>query len=229
MGSTVKIEHGLNFQYEDKASAAGYGVIAGIDEAGRGPLAGPVVAAAVIVRARGFLERIDDSKKLSAKKRELAYLEIMSKCDVGIGVSGPGEIDEVNIFNATLLAMKRAVGELKTAPDFLLIDGKMDVPLPTKRAYLIRGESKSTSIACASIIAKVTRDRMMLDEDAKYPEYGFKQHKAYGTRAHLEAIKKFGFSPIHRRSFGPFGGKEGGYTVAGKPKAGIQDTEGIRQ
>lgn len=196
---------GLKFEYEDKARKAGYKIIAGIDEAGRGPLAGPVVASAVIVNSFDFTERIDDSKKLSEKRRERAYLEIIDNCEVGIGLSSVEEIDHVNIYNATLLAMKRAVEDLKTVPDFLLIDGTMDVPLEQKRTYLVSGESKSTSIACASIIAKVFRDRYMMDEDKKYSGYGFCRHKGYGTKEHINAINEFGLSPIHRKTFGPFG------------------------
>ncbi len=133
----------------------------------------------------------------------------MRRCDVGIGVASVWEIDRINILNATLLAMKRAVHELNDAPDYLLIDGRMDIPVPQERTYLISGESKSTSIACASIIAKVFRDRIMLKEDRRYPHYGFCRHKGYGTHEHMEAIKRHGLSPIHRRTFGPFGGKRG--------------------
>ena len=182
-------------------------MVAGIDEAGRGPLAGPVVAAAVIVRDTGFVERIDDSKKLTAKKRERAYIDIINRCDVGIGLADVSEIDHMNILNATLMAMKRAVSELKTEPDYLLIDGRMNIPIPQKRTYLISGESKSVSIAAASIIAKVFRDKIMMEEDRKYPRYGFCRHKGYGTREHIAAIRELGFSPIHRRTFGPFGKK----------------------
>jgi len=193
--------------YETKATKAGYNVVAGIDEAGRGPLAGPVVAAAVRVRDTGFVERIDDSKKLTEKRRDAAYIDIIKRCDVGVGLADVSEIDRVNIFNATLMAMKRAVSELRTTPDYLLIDGKMNIPIPQERTYLISGESKSVSIACASIIAKVFRDRLMLEEDRKYPRYGFCRHKGYGTREHIKAIRELGFSPIHRRTFRPFGKK----------------------
>ena len=195
--------------HEKKASSNGYGIVAGIDEAGRGPLAGPVVAAAVVMRDTDFTERIDDSKKLTSRMREKAYLDILKRCDVGIGVSGVEEIDRVNILNATLSAMKKAVGELEKQPDYLLIDGRMEVRLPQERTYLIRGEELSLSIACASIIAKVFRDKIMMDEDKKYPAYGFGKHKGYGTRDHMEAIRKHGMSSIHRKTFGPFGGKSG--------------------
>lgn len=199
----------IKFFYEKRALENGYNTVAGIDEAGRGPLAGPVVAAAVIVHDTGFTERIDDSKKLSEKRREKAYLDIIKRCDIGIGVSTVEEIDDLNILNATLLAMKRAVLELKVMPDYLLIDGKMDVRVPSERTYLISGESKSVSIACASIIAKVFRDRLMMEEDKRYPRYGLCRHKGYGTREHIEAIRKYGITAIHRKSFGPCGSGRG--------------------
>lgn len=213
----------LKFFYETKAVKAGHKVVAGIDEAGRGPLAGPVVAAAVVVRDMGFEERIDDSKKLSVKRREKAYIDILKRCDVGVGIAGHEEIDRMNIFNATLLAMQRAVEELGRAPDYLLIDGRMDIPIQQERTYLISGESKSTSIASASIIAKVFRDRLMMEEDRKYPQYGFSKHKGYGTREHMDAIRKYGFSPIHRRTFGPFGKKAG--SSAGLQPDSIKDRD----
>ncbi|MFQ5953058.1 MAG: ribonuclease HII [Candidatus Omnitrophota bacterium] len=200
---------GIKFDHERKAATAGYTRIAGIDEAGRGPLAGPVMAAAVVVRDTAFTERIDDSKKLTERMRERAFIDVLKKCDVGIGVVGVKDIDRINIYNATLLAMKRAVKELDEEPDYLLIDGKMDVDVPQKRVYLIEGELQSTSIACASIVAKVFRDRLMIEEDERFPQYGFRRHKGYGTRQHMEAIKKYGLSPIHRKTFGPFGGKHG--------------------
>jgi len=194
--------------FERKAKDAGHSTVAGIDEAGRGPLAGPVVAAAVIVRDTDFTERIDDSKKLTAKMRERAFLDILKRCDVGIGMAGVEDIDNINIYNATLLAMKRAVADLREKPDYLLIDGRMDVALPQPRTFLVNGESRSISIACASIIAKVFRDRLMVEEDRKYPRYGFKKHKGYGTREHIANIREYGFSPIHRKTFGPFGSKK---------------------
>jgi len=201
-------KYSLRFSYEQAAMDEGHRIVAGIDEAGRGPLAGPVVAAAVVVNDRNFLERMDDSKKMTARSRERSYKEIFEKCDVGVGMASVEEIDKFNILNATLLAMERAVAALKNNPDYLLIDGsRMNVKVPQKRTCLIAGESKSTSIACASIVAKVTRDRIMDEEDKKYPLYGFAKHKGYGTKAHIDAINKAGLSPIHRLSFGPFGGK----------------------
>lgn len=193
--------------YEKKAADLGFSRIAGIDEAGRGPLAGPVVASCVIIKELDFQERIDDSKKLSEKRREKAFLEIIRLCDVGIGLATVEEIDRLNIFNATLLAMKRSVEELAQAPDYLLVDGRMDLDLPQKKNCLVGGDSLSLSISCASIIAKVFRDRLMLEEDKKYPEYGFIRHKGYGTKEHMDAIASCGLSPIHRRTFGPFGNK----------------------
>ncbi len=198
---------GLRFFYETEAAESGHGTVAGIDEAGRGPLAGPVVAAAAVVNDTGFSERIDDSKKLTARMRERAFIDILNRCDVGIGVASVEEIDRLNIYNATLLAMKRAISELSKEPDYLLIDGRMDVSTSQPRTYLTNGESKSVSIACASIIAKVFRDKLMVEEDRKYPRYGFRKHKGYGTREHIESIKKHGLCLIHRKTFGPFGDK----------------------
>ncbi|MDD5633818.1 MAG: ribonuclease HII [Candidatus Omnitrophica bacterium] len=193
------------FFYEKKAAAEGYRVIVGIDEAGRGPLAGPVVAGAVVIKDPDFCERIDDSKKLTEKMRERAFIDIMKRCDVGIGTVSVEDIDRVNIFNATLLAMQRAISELSTTPDYLLVDGRMNIPVNQPRTYLIGGEALSISIACASIIAKVFRDRLMVEEDKKYPFYGFKKHKGYGTKEHFDAIREKGLCPLHRRTFGPFG------------------------
>lgn len=199
-----------NFFYEKKALDDGYDTVAGIDEAGRGPLAGPVVAAAVVIWDTGFTERIDDSKKLTARKRERAFIDILKRCDVGIGIAGVEDIDRINILNATLLAMERAIAELKKEPDYLLIDGRMALQVTQERTCLINGESLSISIACASIIAKVFRDRLMMEEDRKYPGYGFKKHKGYGTCEHMEAIRKHGLCAIHRQTFGPFGNRRRG-------------------
>ena len=197
------------FLFEKKASASGYKRIAGIDEASRGPLAGPVVAGAVVIRDPDFSERIDDSKKLTARMRERAFLDILKRCDVGIGCVGVEDIDRLNIFNATLLAMERALAELEEEPQYLLIDGRMDLRASQPRVFITGGDSRSASIACASIVAKVFRDKLMMEEDKKYPLYGFSRHKGYGTREHMAAIRKYGLSPIHRKSFGPFGTKRG--------------------
>lgn len=196
--------------YEKKAKIDGKSVVAGVDEAGRGPLAGPVVAGAVVLRQSEFESRIDDSKKLTEKMREKAFIEIVKLCDVGIGQASVEEIDSINIFNATLLAMKRAIAELKEEPDLILVDGVMDIPVAKPKICLTEGESKSLSIACASIAAKVFRDRLMVDLDREYPNYGFAKHKGYGTREHMEAIRRYGLCPLHRRSFGPFGDKRKG-------------------
>jgi len=181
----------------------GFQSLAGVDEAGRGPLAGPVVASAVIVRDFLFSCSIDDSKKMSAASREAAFEEILGKCFIGIGIVEPETIDKVNIYQATMRAMEEAVMKLKKTPDCILIDGPKTPRLPFKQFPIIDGDAKSLSIACASVVAKVTRDRMMNYYDALYPEYGFKKHKGYGTKDHMEALKKYGPCKIHRRSFEP--------------------------
>ncbi len=176
--------------------------ICGVDEAGRGPLAGPVAAAAVIFPQDCLIPGINDSKKLSAKKRESLFEEITEKAmAVGVGIVSEKEIDKINILQASFKAMRMAIGRLKIQPDHLLIDGH---GLPEKfypQTAIVGGDRKSCSIAAASIIAKVTRDRMMIDFDAKYPEYGFAKHKGYGTKQHIEAIHRHGPCEIHRRSF----------------------------
>lgn len=187
--------------YERKLIRQGKKRIAGVDEAGRGPLAGPVVAAAVILREFKFKNRIADSKALTRISREKAYEEIVLKAHVGIGVVGEKEIDGINILKATLKAMELAVYDLALKPDFLLIDGNISPELPHPKKPIIDGESHSLSIACASIIAKVTRDFIMSYYDLLYPGYGFGRHKGYGTKFHFYAIRKLGPSPIHRRSF----------------------------
>lgn len=193
-----------SFLHEDRIVQAGAIRVAGVDEAGMGPLAGPVAAAAVVVKERKFEEKIDDSKKLTEKRRQRAYLEIQKKCDVGIGLASIEEIDQFNIYQAGMMAMERAVGDLLPKPDYLLIDGKdKNVKLSIARDFLIRGDATSFSIACASIVAKVFRDTIMLQLHKKYPLYGFDKHKGYGTRMHLENIKTFGVCQAHRRSFKP--------------------------
>lgn len=176
--------------------------IAGIDEAGRGPLAGPVVAAAVVLPEKFNLPGLDDSKKLSAKAREILYLEIQEQAlDIGIGIVDPQTIDDINILQATIQAMTKAVNQLQTPPKVLLIDALLLPKLPMKQEKIIQGDQHSASIAAASIIAKVTRDHLMNQWDQLYPEYGFSKHKGYGTKQHIEAIHTYGLSPIHRRSF----------------------------
>ena len=179
-------------------------MICGIDEAGRGPLAGPVAAAAVILPKDSRIFFLNDSKKLSEKKREELYGEILEQAvGVGVGLVGPGRIDEINILQATYEAMREAVGKLSVRPDVCLNDAVTIPGRPSRirQIPIIKGDAKSLSIAAASIVAKVTRDRLMREYDRLYPEYGFAVHKGYGTRAHMEAIRRFGMTPIHRRSF----------------------------
>lgn len=176
--------------------------VAGMDEAGRGPLAGPVVAACVIMPLDTPIDFIDDSKKLSEKRREDLYERILSTAlAVGIGQADQAEIDEVNILNATKAAMQRAVAALGKVPDLLLIDAVKGLTVPCKTESIIKGDATSYSIAAASIVAKVTRDRLMRLLDEKYPAYGFAKNKGYGTEAHIEALRTHGASPVHRQSF----------------------------
>ena len=186
--------------YEREYGHLGY--ICGIDEAGRGPLAGPVVAGAVILPDDCEIMWLNDSKQLSEKKREVLYEEIMEKAIAAeVGIVGPGRIDEINILQATYEAMREAVGKLKVTPQILLNDAVTIPNITLPQVPIIKGDAKSLSIAAASIIAKVTRDRLMREYDHILPEYGFAGHKGYGSSAHIEAIHKFGPSPIHRRSF----------------------------
>ena len=189
--------------HEKSLNRSGYSSIAGIDEAGRGPLAGPVVAGAVIIRDIRFKERIDDSKKLTAKRREDAYREILEKSIVGVGIIGERTIDKVNIYQATKKAMQMAISKLKVPPDYCLVDGNMKIATKCPLKCIVGGDSKSLSIAAASIVAKVTRDRIMIEYDKLYPQYGFAKHKGYGTKEHMAAINNHGASPIHRNSFRP--------------------------
>ncbi len=181
----------------------GYNYIAGVDEVGRGPLAGPVCAAALILPKGLMIDGVDDSKKLSEKKREKLYDEIIEKalsyCVVFVE---PEKIDEINIRQATHLAMQRAVDGLNLRPDFLLVDGNDKISFDgVDCEYIIKGDLKFECIAAASIVAKVTRDRYMTEMDKEYPQYGFAKHKGYGTKLHMEAIREFGLTPLHRRSF----------------------------
>lgn len=189
-------------EIENNLYNQGYKYICGVDEAGRGPLCGPVVASAVILPKDICIEGVNDSKKLSEKKREKLYDEIMARAlAVGIGISDVDVIEKVNILNATKLAMIQAINDLQITPDYVIVDGNQKIDITIPLDTVIKGDSKSESIACASIIAKVTRDRMLLKYDKEYPEYGFSKHKGYGTKLHIEAIKEYGITPIHRTSF----------------------------
>ena len=181
---------------------AGWGAVCGIDEAGRGPLAGPVVAGAVILPKDEKILYVNDSKKLSEKKREMLYDEIMDRAlAVVVGIVGPERIDEINILQATYEAMRMAVAQLTVPPDILLNDAVTIPDLPIRQVPIVKGDAKSVSIAAASIIAKVTRDRLMREYDQIFPEYDFASNKGYGTRSHIEALKALGPAPVHRRTF----------------------------
>ncbi|MCW8858411.1 MAG: ribonuclease HII [Deltaproteobacteria bacterium] len=188
--------------FETQAKELGYRAIAGVDEAGRGPLAGPVVAAAVILPDHFNLPGLNDSKKVTAKKRESLYPQICQQAAAfGVGVATAGEIDQINILQATLLAMRRAIARLSISPDHLLIDGITPLSLDISQQTIKKGDSRSLSVAAASIIAKVVRDRIMLSFDRQLPVYGFSQHKGYGTLQHRQAIRQFGPSWQHRKTF----------------------------
>ena len=189
--------------HERRLSRSGYKLIAGVDEAGRGPLAGPVVAGAVILKTTDFTCEIDDSKKLSAKKREKAYLEISEKAYIGIGIVDERHIDSINIYQATIKAMLLSIESLPVHPDYVIVDGCMKLFTKCPIKCIVGGDSESLSIAAASIIAKVTRDRIMEKYHEAYPQYGFSRHKGYPTIAHKKALTLHGPSPIHRRSFRP--------------------------
>ena len=192
------------YAYEYAARDEGAHMVAGVDEAGRGPLAGPVVTAAVILPFGLFLPGLNDSKKVSAKKRELLYDEIMEKVvAVHVSIVDAATIDRVNIYQATMNGMYEAILSLEPKPDKVLIDAVELAKLPMPSLSIIKGDAKSASIAAASILAKVTRDRLMMQYDAEYPQYGFSQHKGYGTAQHIAALRKYGPCPIHRRSFEP--------------------------
>lgn len=190
------------YQYDESLRGKGFLRIAGIDEAGRGTLAGPVVAAAVIMPEGIKIERLRDSKKVPEKERELLFYKIRSSSAyIGIGMVGPEEIDRLNILRATRLSMKLAVEDLPVPPDILVIDAVSLPSIPIKQLSPVKGESISASVAAASIIAKVTRDKIMLDYHSQYPHYNFKKNKGYSTREHLEMLQLHGPCPIHRKSF----------------------------
>lgn len=189
--------------FERTARANGFRCVAGVDEAGRGPLAGPIVAAAVVLDCP--IEGLNDSKQLTAGQRDALFTTLQAgEHDIGVAVIEAAEIDRIGLQTANYRVMAQAVVELDAPPDFLLVDGRTAIPgLRAPQQHLVRGDSRSLSIAAASIVAKVTRDRMMAALDHEYPEYGFAKHKGYGTREHVRAIARYGPCPIHRRSFAP--------------------------
>ncbi len=189
-------------EIENSLYKEGYRLIAGVDEAGRGPLAGPVCAAAVILPEDLVIEGINDSKKLTEKKREQLFnIIIDSAIAYSIEFSSPDVIDEINIKQATSLAMHNAVKNLDISADFVIIDGNDKIPFDIPYKYIVKGDAKSQTIAAASILAKVSRDRLMVELDKEYPEYGFAKHKGYGTKVHCAAIQKYGVLPVHRKTF----------------------------
>ena len=188
--------------FEDQARTEGYTCICGIDEAGRGPLAGPVYAAAVVLRPGQVIEGVNDSKKLSEKKREALFDTICSQCAAyGIGSATEKEIDEINILQATYEAMREAISKLSVKPDILLNDAVTIPRVSIRQVPIIKGDAKSISIGAASIVAKVTRDRLMVEYDKILPQYGFASNKGYGSAEHIKALQEVGPSPIHRASF----------------------------
>ena len=192
----------LTYDIEKELMNNGYSIVCGVDEAGRGPLCGPVVAAAVILPTGLYIEGLNDSKKLSEKKREVLFDVIcQSALAYAIAQSSVDEINQTNILEATLLAMRRAISDLSIRADYALIDGNIsrDFPIPAKA--VVHGDALSPSIAAASILAKVTRDRMCVTLDEQYPQYGIIKHKGYGTKEHMEALRKYGPTPIHRTKF----------------------------
>ena len=189
-------------EFEELAARQGYRIVAGVDEAGRGPLAGPVVAAAVILPVGVDLADVNDSKKLTPSRRDELFDLIHERAiAVGVGMGDHVLVDRINILQATLAAMGQAVGALAVPPEYLLIDGISRIPIPIPQRTIKKGDGASISIAAASIIAKVTRDRLMVDYDRQYPGYGFAEHKGYGCATHLAAIAALGPSPIHRTTF----------------------------
>ena len=198
-----------NFEYENIKYAEGYTAVCGCDEAGRGPLCGPVVAAAVILPKDIVIDGLNDSKKLTEKKREKLFDVIKEKAlAYAIAEVSPEEIDEINILNASMLAMRRAVEKLQIKSDFALIDGNCSRGFEIPTETVVKGDSKSYSIAAASILAKVTRDRQCLELDKEHPMYGIAKHKGYPTKEHMDAVRKFGPAPIHRKSFLKFSDNE---------------------
>jgi ribonuclease HII len=195
--------HNCGIELERRLWRQGYRTVAGVDEVGRGPLAGPVVAASVVFPQEFFLPGVDDSKKLSAAKREVLFDQILQNAlEVGVGIVGEKIIDRTNILNASLAAMCQAVKKLKNPPEFVLVDGNQKIPhLSIPQTPVVKGDSISLCISAASIVAKVTRDRIMLKYHRKYPEFCFAENKGYSTKAHIQALKTFGPCNIHRKSF----------------------------
>ena len=192
----------MTYEYENLLKEKGYKVVCGIDEAGRGPLAGPVVAGAAILPKDLTILYLNDSKKLSEKRREELFLEVKEKAvSWSVGIATPERIDEINILQATYEAMREAIAGLNAVPDILFNDAVTIPGVEIRQIPIIKGDAKSVSIAAASVLAKVTRDHMMVEYDTLFPEYGFAKHKGYGTAAHIAAIKEFGPTPIHRRTF----------------------------
>lgn len=192
------VDYSIENEYREK----GFNIICGVDEAGRGPLAGPVYAAAVILPSDCVIEGLNDSKKLTEKKREALFDEIKEKAlAYGIASADEKEIDKINILNATFLVMKRAIDSLSVKPDLALIDGNQKPHTDIEEVTVIKGDAKSMSIAAASVLAKVSRDRFMLEMAEKYPQYEFARHKGYGTKLHYEKIAQYGVCDIHRRTF----------------------------
>ena len=192
----------LEYELEQELNEAGYAAVCGVDEAGRGPLCGPVVAAACILPVDLEIEGLNDSKKLTEKKREKLFDIITEKAiSFSIAMATVEEIDELNILEATLLAMRRAIAGLPVPADYALIDGNVSRDFPLSCRAVIHGDATSPSIAAASILAKVTRDRMCLDLDAEYPQYGIAKNKGYGSKAHMDALRTYGPAPIHRKKF----------------------------
>lgn len=191
----------MTLELENELFSQGYKIIGGIDEAGRGPLAGPVCASCVILDVNNIPEGINDSKKLSEKKRDALFDKIMESAIVSWALVDEKTIDKINIRQATILAMQKAVEGLPQTPDFLLIDGNFTIGAIKNEKFVIGGDAISLSIGAASIVAKVTRDRLMQKIDEEYPMYNFKKHKGYGTKEHIEAIRKYGPCPYHRASF----------------------------
>jgi ribonuclease HII len=193
--------HSLASNIENQYLSRGFCRICGVDEAGRGPLAGPVVAAAVVLPVLVDIENIRDSKRLSSAMRENLFEKILQVAQVGVGEASPAEIDAMNILKASLLAMKRAVDSLKISPDIVLVDGLYTLPTEMPSHAIVKGDARVRVISAASIIAKVTRDHIMLKYENEFPGYGFSRHKGYPTREHLQALRRLGPTPIHRKTF----------------------------